>query len=158
MLVNSTCNISKIVALARWTLLPLAFRDCYSARETNFLLLTPDLLHTQVLGSFGCRSAGFLQTFAILFNSSTLIAISVDRYRCVVQARSQPFMPEWRSAHTAIYVLGVSALCLGKAYFARPSHNSLHALVFVFRCRFAFVTSACYYVQSSFISYHCFGH
>ncbi|XP_042889541.1 substance-K receptor-like [Penaeus japonicus] len=66
-----------------------------------------------VLGSFGCRSAGFLQTFAILFNSSTLIAISVDRYRCVVQARSQPFMPEWRSAHTAIYVLGVSALCLG---------------------------------------------
>ncbi|XP_069989692.1 neuropeptide FF receptor 2-like [Penaeus vannamei] len=68
---------------------------------------------TKVLSEFACRSAGFLQTFAILFNSSTLIAISVDRYRCVVQGRGQPFMLEWQAIHTAIYVFGISALCLG---------------------------------------------
>lgn len=71
----------------------------------------------QVLSEFACRSAGFLQTFAILFNSSTLIAISVDRYRCVVQGRGQPFMLEWQAIHTAIYVFGISALCLGKVCF-----------------------------------------
>ncbi|KAG7168898.1 RYamide receptor-like 1 [Homarus americanus] len=86
---------------------------------TVISLVTFDLPHlwhddfVWVLGRGTCKVAAFLQAVAVLVNSTTLIAIAVDRYLTIVLAHRHTPWPEWRLSHAIAFVSIVFPLSCG---------------------------------------------
>ncbi|KAF2368608.1 G protein-coupled receptor rhodopsin-like [Trinorchestia longiramus] len=122
-LVGNIC-VFHVVAKIRLTSLKLAtFLSCLAASDLltvmSILLFDLPFMWTHdfnwVLGELGCMVAGFIQSFAVLANSSTLLAMALDRHTAIVRsmATRSPHVRTWSAVHTVVFVTWVVTTAIG---------------------------------------------